>query len=479
MAGRFGYFVVLAGMRTGSNLLEEYLSAMPGVRSHGELFNPHFFGKPKSKEQFGLSIEDRDADPVRVIDAMRNEPGGLQGFRLFYDHDPRVIEHVLADERAAKIVLSRRPVDSYVSLKIARKTGQWWLGDLSSARGGKVAFDADEYADFVNTLTDYQQRIRRVLQSTGQTAFFLDYSDLSEEAVIGGLGRYLGAEGPPDAGEVRAKVQNPQPVAERLVNADEAEARLRELAAPDIGLIPSYEPERGPGLRMFHVCRTAPLLYMPIRGAGSDPVPDWLQKVDAKGKVEKGLTQKDVRRWMRKHPGHRTFTVLRHPLPRAYDAFCRFVLPTDQQGHADIRSALSERYSVPLPREWPCEGWTLVRQREAFLEFLKFLAGNLGGQTSLRVDYSWASQAALLEAVAGFKVPDRVVREDTAGIELAQLAALAGCPEAPVFDGAFGTDSEFPLSSVRTAEIEAACANAYRRDYVFFGFDAWTPVQAA
>ena len=110
---RFDYWVVLGGMRTGSNLLEEYLGAMPGVESFGELFNPHFFGKPGVNSQFGLSLAARDADPVRVIGAMRTTAASLPGFRLFYDHDKRAIEHVLDDPRGAKILLTRRPIDSY------------------------------------------------------------------------------------------------------------------------------------------------------------------------------------------------------------------------------------------------------------------------------------------------------------------------------------------------------------------------------
>ncbi|MEO1026852.1 MAG: nodulation protein NodH, partial [Pseudomonadota bacterium] len=98
----FDYFVVLAGMRTGSNLLEEQLSAMPGIVSHGELFNPHFFGKPGVSQKWELSMAARNSDPVRIIAAMRWASEGLPGFRLFYDHDDRVISHVLQDKRAAK-----------------------------------------------------------------------------------------------------------------------------------------------------------------------------------------------------------------------------------------------------------------------------------------------------------------------------------------------------------------------------------------
>ena len=73
---RFDYFVVLAGMRTGSNLLEEQLAAMPGIESHGELFNPHFFGKPDISKKWGVTLKERDADPVRVRHA-EDRPGLL------------------------------------------------------------------------------------------------------------------------------------------------------------------------------------------------------------------------------------------------------------------------------------------------------------------------------------------------------------------------------------------------------------------
>ncbi len=82
---------------------------MPGIVSHGELFNPHFFGKPDVTSKWGLSIPARNSDPVRVIGAMREASEGLPGFRLFYDHDARAIDHVLEDPRAAKIILTRRP----------------------------------------------------------------------------------------------------------------------------------------------------------------------------------------------------------------------------------------------------------------------------------------------------------------------------------------------------------------------------------
>ncbi len=475
---RFDYWVVLGGMRTGSNLLEEYLGAMPGIESFGELFNPHFFGKPGTNSQFGLSLTARDADPVRVIGAMRTNATGLPGFRLFYDHDKRAIEHVLDDPRAAKIILTRRPIDSYVSLKIARKTDQWWLGDMTTAKAARVPFDGDEYVDFLNTLAAFQTQVTRRLQLSGQTAFQISYEDLSDADIISGLGKFLGADGLPDGAKVRAKVQNPTPVRDRLTNPMDAEEVLLSIAAPDIGRVPIHEPGRGPGLKMFRVCENAPLLYMPIRGAGFDPIPDWLKQVDPEGKIKGGLSQRDLRRWKRQHPGHRGFSVVRHPLDRVYDAFCRFVLPIDEENYADVRSGLINRYDVPLPPDGADDDWTLTRHRAAFLAFLKFLKGNLGGQTSLRVDNTWATQDMLLTAIGQFSIPDRIIRESNLKPALADIAAEAGVDAPPIGSG-FAAPSPFALSDVVTDEINTSAEAAYRRDYLMFGFNRWRPDQAA
>ncbi|MEM7717780.1 MAG: nodulation protein NodH [Pseudomonadota bacterium] len=471
-SSRFDYYVVLAGMRTGSNLLEEQLAAMPGIEAHGELFNPHFFGKPDIDQKWGLSVRQRDTDPVRVVELMKHSAKALPGFRLFNDHDQRAIKHVLSDPRAAKIVLTRRPIDSYVSLKIARKTGQWWLGDMTSARAARISFVAEEYADFLNDFWGFQHQISHALQATGQTAFHISYEDLSDDEIIAGLGAYLGADGPPDQEKIKAKVQNPTPVEARLTNPRVAEEALSQLSTPDIGRMASYEPDRGPGLRFFRVGKAVPLIYMPIRGAWHDPVPDWLKAIDPKGVIESGLTQRDLRRWKRQHPGHRSFTVLRHPLPRAHDAFCRFILPKDVDGFADIRLLLISQYDVPLPPLSSDEPYTLKQHREAFLKFLKFLAGNLGGQTALRVDSSWASQHALVQAIGQFVLPDRVIRAETLAKDLADIAREVGF-ETPSLTQDAGVATPFPLEEVVTPDVEKACAKAYQRDYVMFGFDTW------
>ncbi len=463
----FAYFVILAGMRTGSNLLEESLSTVPDLTLHGELFNPYFFGRPKNESAFGKTLNERDADPLAVLRALQAKSDGLQGFRLFRDHDPRVLSHVLADQSCAKVVLTRRLVDSFVSLEIARATGQWWLGDARSAKSATVSFDADAFADFAAQDAEFHSHIDETLQKTGQAAFRLSYDDLFNADVISGLASFLGASGIPNTDEIQARVQNPTPVEERLTNPAVARSYLAS-RAEDIGDTTNYEPARGPGVRFFQACENVPLLYLPIRGAGHDAVADWLHGLDD-GNVLIGMTQKELRRWKRKHPGHLSFSVLRHPLARVHATFCQHILPTDQERYADIRSALLTRYEVALPAKWPSEGWSLEKHRVAFKGFLDFLQPNLNGQTSLRVDSTWASQERLLKAIASLVVPDRVIREDRLAEELEEIAARFGvaAPAGPVTTA---PTEIFNLFDVVTSDIEKAAEAAYRRDYMMFGF---------
>ena len=225
-------------------------------------------------------------------------------------------------------------------------------------------------------------------------------------------------------------------------------------------------------MRLFRSCSSLPLVYMPIRGAGVDPAPNWMKSIDPDRKIHSGMTQKELRRWKRSKPGHRSFTILRHPLPRAYDAFNRFIVPTDQEGYADIRTALTSRYGVALPEGQASVDWSIEQHATAFLGFLKFLSANLSGQTSLRVDNTWASQATLLGAIAQFSVPDRVIREEQMHTDLVQLASEIGVNvETPRFD--FAAPSPYPLKRIADDKINDACEKAYRRDYLMYGFRRW------
>ncbi|WP_207903619.1 nodulation protein NodH [Rhodovulum marinum] len=462
-------------MRTGSNFLEENLNAVPGLRCYGEAFNPHFVGGKDKRALLGVTQDQRDRDPALLLDAMARADEGLPGFRFFHDHDPRVLARVLADRRCAKIVLTRNPVESYVSQRIARETGQWRLTDMKHARTAQVRFDARDFARYLDQVQAFQLRLQRGLQTSGQTAFYLAYEDIADAEVLNGLLAFLGVAARIETVSDRLKKQNPDPLSAKVVNFAEMEDALARFDRFDLSRTPCFEPRRGPAVPGHVAAPESPLLFLPIQGGPVAQVEAWLGALDGTGTgaLRRGFTQKSLRQWKRQSPGHRSFTVVTHPLARAHAAFAAHILPTGPGSFPVIRAALRQSYGVPLPEGAPGPDYDAAAHRTAFFAFLRFLKGNLGGQTGLRVDASWASQTRVLEGFAQVVLPDMVLRAERMAIELPMLAAQVGA-DAPGLPASQDDPSPVPLAAIYDDEIEAAARNAYQRDYMGLGYGPWT-----
>jgi hypothetical protein len=470
VTGRFDIFAILAGMRTGSNLLEELLSAHPEISCHGELFNPQFVGAPGRDDALGISRRARDADPAVLLAAVAATPDRIAGFRIFDGHDERAIGSVLADPRCAKIVLSRNALDSYLSLKIARETGQWWLGDLGSARTGRVRFDAAEFDAFLEERAGFRRRVRRSLQMSGQTAFHLDYDDLRDPEVIAGLYAFLGCSPFQPPVRTRTKAQNPAPANEKVRNPRAMRTALSRIDPFDPDRTPDLEPGRGPGVRAFRVGADVPVMFMPVGHVARVEVDGWLTAVSGGDAPGTGLGQQALRAWMRARPGHRKIAVVEHPASRIHAAFSHLILPTDLPEYEEKRHILVRQYGVPLPDDPADPGYDAAAHRTAFLAFLAFVRGNLGGQTGLRPDAAWASQSALLSGICGFATPDTLIRKETLGTALARLSDDLGLMQArPVSAG----DGAAPvaLAEILDQAVREAVHAAYRRDFILLGYD--------
>ncbi len=471
-AREFTHFVILAGMRTGSNLLQSLLNANRGVTCHGELFNPGFVGGPKHAQYLGFTLKRRNEDPLALLQRLRDQPDGIHGFRLFEDHDPRALEACLNDRACAKIVLTRNPVDSYVSLKIARKTGQWRLGDMKHARTARIRFDAAEFDAFTSARTAFHRTITRTLQRTGQAAFRIGYADLADSDAVDGLIRYLGIEPHPAGGGTRPRKQNPQPLREKVSNFAEMQAALAgtdHFATDDL---PSFEPARPPAVRTHIAAPRSPVLFMPIRSGPTAALRNWLAELDKARpeELQSGFTQKTLRQWKRRMRRHVSFTVVRHPVARLHDAFQRHILLPGDSSFPTIRETLKKAYGLPLPDLDRAATTGPEQYREAFLKFAEFVRGNLAGQTAIRVDPAWASQAAVLQGMCAVAIPDHVFRENELAAGLAFLAGQLGLG-APAY--APVRDLPFELSEIYGKEIETAVRAAYQRDYMMFGFGPW------
>jgi hypothetical protein len=458
---RFHSFVIFAEMRTGSNLLEANLNALPGVRSHGEVFNRYILGKKDRTELFGITIEDRDRDPRQLLAKLREETEGLPGFRFFHDHDLRILDDVLPDPGCAKIILTRNPLESYVSWKIAQATDQWKLTNPKRLKTARVRFDVAEFLQHLQDTQAFQLLLLQSLQTTGQTAFYLDYEDLGSVEVLNGLAAFLGVEGRLKSLDDTLKKQNPGPLEDKLENP---EALAEAVAAVDVfnlGRTPSFEPRRAAGVPTA-LGSEAGLLFFPIRSGPEDSIRDWFASL---GPVTEGFEQKSLRQWKRKHPGHRSFTILRHPLLRAHAAFRRKIVLGEAQ---DLRRILINGFLAEL--QPPGEPFASAEaEGAAFRIFLTYCRLAVGGQTGARVDPGLASQTALVQGFASFQPLDHLLREDRLAQGCSALAAEAGVAP-PVITA---DPAEAALLSIWDETLESAAAEAYARDYMGFGFARW------
>ncbi|MGR3502336.1 nodulation protein NodH [Pseudaestuariivita sp.] len=476
MSRSFDSFVVFAEMRTGSNFLETNLNAIPGVQCHGEAFNPHFIGYPNTTDILGITEAKREENPKALLRRIRDKSDGIGGFRYFNDHDPRVLDTVLDDARCAKVILTRNPLESYVSWKIAQTTGQWKLTHHRGRKTAQAEFDGPEFEAHVARLQAFQVMLMARLQTSGQTAFYVDYEDLQSVEVMNGIAAFLGVEGRLEALDPKLKRQNPGPLRDKISNFEEAETAMAALDRFHLSRTPNFEPRRGPAVPSYVVAAKAPLLFMPVRGGPDAEVRSWLAALDGvdTDALPTKMGQKDLRQWKRKNRVHRSFTVLRHPLARAHHVFCTKILPTGPGTMTHIRATLRRMHDLPIPEDGPSPDWSKEQHRTAFLAFLDWIKLCLAGAGSTRVDSRWESQITTLQGFSEFVLPDLVLREDDMTDALPALAGGLGCDSAMPVPTATN-DTPFALADIYDETLEKRARDVYAKDYVMFGFGDWAP----
>lgn len=399
---------------------------------------------------------------------------GWRAFVFFHDHEPRVLETILTDPRCAKIVLTRNPVESYVSWKIAQETGQWKLTNVAKRKDAQARFDAREFTRHLEALQAFQLKLMKRLQTTGQTAFYVAYEDLQDVEVMNGLAAFLEQPDRLERLDRNLKRQNPEPLSAKVANFEEMEAALAKTDHFGLGRTPNFEARRGAAIPSYVACARAPLLFLPLRAAPEEEILSWMAELDgvSTDELQRDFKQKTLRQWMRNSAGHRSFTVVRHPALRAHRAFCEHILNKGPKCFSEIRRTLRRVHRLPIPQEGPDDSWTVAAHRRAFLAYLDFVKANLSDQTAVRHDAAWSTQAAILQGMAQFALPDFILREEELEAYLPALGLQVGVQS----EGALPQpepETPFTLADIYDAEVEARVAEAYQRDYLVFGFGSW------
>ena len=228
-------FVILHATRTGSNFLCTVLNSHQDILCHHEIFNPHVIGLARHLQGNGFqlgSMAEREGDPVGFLERVWRTPLGRSavGFKLCLWQHEAAYHAVLPDPSVRKIVLKRRNrVKSFVSLLLARQTGEWVVYDDHDAPAPRprVHVDHGELLDNIALHRCYYQQTEQALRQSGQDYVLLWYEDLlSQQGIDPALG-FLGVAGQPALPEGQTWKLTPVSLREAVSNFDALSAALR------------------------------------------------------------------------------------------------------------------------------------------------------------------------------------------------------------------------------------------------------------
>lgn len=465
----FRYFAIFGAMRTGSNLLERSLDSYEGLTGLGELYNSVFVGKPNGEPLLGVTVAERNRDPVAFLNRVIDETPGIPGFRIFQGHDARMIDHIARDPSCAKIILRRSAIDSFVSLNIARETGQWMLTNEENRRLVKITFDATEYEPYRDELDAYYAMIRRKMRLAGQTPFEVSYGELRDLEILNGAATFIGAKRLLTATPQKIQRQNPVAWADKVTNPQDMQPYLADGSGTggDVQLPPRFS-----ALDELVASRGFSLIYAPVAGAGAESVRRFIRKAEGVAGVggkplATGLKDAHIAR--RRRRGGFVFTFLRHPALRAEDVFRRRIVATGEGTFTAVQALLTDQYDAPTQADMARD---TAAQEVGFDAFIAFIGDNLAGRTAMREDPAWAPQTAMLAEYAHEAPPDFIGRCERAEEDGAYVLHRLGVNDATgALVKGFARDlAPEGAGGLVTPRREARLAEIYARDYARLGY---------
>ncbi len=99
---------------------------------------------------------------------------------LFPRSRSRVLEPFWKIARCGKIILTRNPIESYVSWKIAQENGAVELNKREEPDDRSGDLRCGGVRGPCRALQAFQMKLLHGLQVTGQTAFYIDYDDIND-----------------------------------------------------------------------------------------------------------------------------------------------------------------------------------------------------------------------------------------------------------------------------------------------------------
>ena len=213
-----GRFAIIGNARTGSNYLLDGLKTSAAIRTYHEIFAAHNREVGKDFEKILSTVYQPESKSTRLV-----------GFKVFYNHLTSEEWEKLAAHKDLKVIhLTRRNrLRTVISLEIAFKTGRWTRSSNSGASTEKrVTLDPWKLIQQIEQIEAGEAATR--LRFCDRPILEVVYEELvrSPDEGFAAVSAYLGVSGI-DSGKIRLKRQNPESLAQLIVNYDEVEAVLK------------------------------------------------------------------------------------------------------------------------------------------------------------------------------------------------------------------------------------------------------------
>lgn len=211
-------FAIVGNARTGSNFLLDGLRSSPAIRMYHEIFASHNREVGKDFEKILSTVYQYEGISTRMV-----------GFKVFYNHltDDEWVK--LAARKELKVIhLTRRNrLRTVISLEIAFKTGRWTkAGNSGSPKERRVTLDPMRLLKRLEQIEEGEAATRA--RFCDRQILEIVYEELvqSPNMAFASVGAYLGVEGI-DPGKIRLKRQNPEGIAQLIINYNEVVAVLQ------------------------------------------------------------------------------------------------------------------------------------------------------------------------------------------------------------------------------------------------------------
>lgn len=211
-------FAIVGNARTGSNYLLDGLKTSRAIRMYHEIFASHSREIGKDFDKILSTTYRYESKSTRMV-----------GFKVFYNHlTEDEWKRLVAHDDLKVIHLTRQNrLRTIISLEIAFKTGQWTRAAKSGGpKEKRVILDPSkllkrlEQIEEGEAATRSRFRDRQILEIVYEELVRAPYETFES------VGAYLGVHGI-DPGKIRLRRQNPESLAQLIVNYDEVKSALQ------------------------------------------------------------------------------------------------------------------------------------------------------------------------------------------------------------------------------------------------------------